>query len=121
MPLNINYVQTGIIHVAWNDKVTLPEVEDGVQTCSRLADSFGDSTYVEIVDLTRCTQIPFDLRGLQRVATADTRVIGYVIVQPSQAAKVMADMLRQITHMPFRLVNAYDKAVETARDVLRGS
>lgn len=121
MPIDMHYVETGIVHITWKDKVTLEEVEERTQTLIGLADEHGDSAYVEIIDLSRCTQVPFDLRGLQRAAKVDSRVIGFVVIQPSQAAKVMTNMLRQLTHLSFRLVNAYDEALVAAREILQGS
>lgn len=119
MPIEIRYVETGITYENWHDKVTLEEVEEGTHESIRIVDEHGDAVYVDIVDLSRCKQIPFDLLSLQRLAKADPRAIAIVVIQPSQAAKVMAGMLRQVTHMPFALANSYDEGLATARNMLR--
>jgi hypothetical protein len=118
MPVEVDYVEQGIIHVHWLDVVNIPEVDAATNDCARLADEHEDHRYIEIVDLTRCSKIPFDVAALLRIAKIDKRIVGYVVVQPSHTARVMANMIIKLSKMPFRLVNTLPEAVPAGRDIL---
>jgi hypothetical protein len=118
MGYRFQYVEKGVVYINWFDKVTVDELEIGVKEVSQKVDSEGDQVYVEIIDLMECKAIPFDLRGLRRVATHDQRIVGYVVLRPNPFAKTMANMLIQVTQLPFRIVSTREEAIATASALL---
>ncbi|MEZ4672135.1 MAG: hypothetical protein R3E39_29870 [Anaerolineae bacterium] len=118
MGYRFQYLEKGVVYINWFDRVTVDELEVGVKEINQVIDKADDQIYVEIIDLLECTAIPFDLRGLRRVATHDHRIVGYIIVNPNAFAKTMANMLIQVTQLPFRFVSTPEVALATARDIL---
>jgi hypothetical protein len=115
MTILFQYVEKCIFHVEWIKRVTIEEIEFGVMQIRQQVDERGDPAYVEIIDLRECKVIPWDLRGLRRVATTDPRIVGYVILNPNTLAKTMANMLVQVTRLPFRMTSSLDEALAAAR------
>lgn len=118
MGYQFQYLEKNIIAVQWLEKVTIEELEIGVQQVSQRIDEAGDVVYVEIVDLKACKAIPFDLRGLRRISTFDSRLIGYVIVNINLVAKTMANMLIEVTQLPFRVAPTFEEAVVMANKMV---
>ncbi len=118
MGYRFQYIEKGMVYINWVDKVTVDELEIGVKEVSQKVDAEGDQVYVEIIDLMECKAIPFDLRGLRRVATHDQRIVGYVVLRPNPFAKTMANMLIQVTQLPFRIVSTREEAIATASALL---
>ncbi len=118
MTIQFQYVEPGVVHIQWLQRVTVDELDVKVKEIKQIINEKGDRAYVEIVDLRACTAIPFDLRGLRRIATYDHRIIGYVVLQPSHLAKTMATMLNQLTDLPFRVAISWEDALVTARATL---
>ncbi len=118
MPLNFHYLEAGVVHVQWLNKVTIEELEGAIAQIRARIDEQGDAYYVEIVDLLECTQIPFDLRGLRRIGTYDPRIVGYVVLKPSTLAKTMANMLSQVAGLSFRMTSTLEEAITTSKVML---
>lgn len=118
MAIRIHYVEKGIVHIQWIDKINIDELDVGVREIRQKMDEEGSVAYVEIVDLLECTAIPFDLRGLRRIATFDPRIIGYVLLKPSELAKAMMNMLKQVTRLSFGVASSLDESIIAARLML---
>lgn len=118
MAIRFQYLEKGVVHVQWLEKVTIEELEVGVRQIHQQIDESGDLAYVEIIDLLDCKVIPFDLRGLRRIGTADPRIVGYVVLKPNAMAKTMAKMLSQVAGISFRMTSMLDEALVVARLML---
>lgn len=118
MGYRFQHIEKGIVHIRWIETVTIDELDVGVKQVSQQINEEGCHVYVEIIDLLDCKAIPFDLRGLRRISTYDSRIIGYIIVKPNALAKSMANMLIQVTSLPFRVASSLDEALISARLML---
>lgn len=121
MPVGLAYIETGIVHVQWQGKVTIDELEAAVRQIDTLIATTGDAVFSEIVDLRACTMIPFNLRGLQRIATHDARISGYVVLQANQLAQTMARMLTQVAGVAFHMTTTWEEALAAARSIVRAN
>ena len=118
MPVQFHYLEQGIVHVRWMGKVTIEELDSVIVPVREKIDETGDAHYVEIVDLSECTQIPFDLRGLWRVGTFDARILGYVILKPTTLAKTMASMLTKVGGISFRHAESIEEAISACKTLI---
>ncbi len=118
MPIIVKRPEAGIYHADWQRNVTTDEVDRAIHELSDMATEHHDSRLVCIVDLTNCTNIPFDLQNLRRIAEFDDRMDSFVVVQATTIAQVMGNMLDTISRRNFKFAATLDEAIELSRELL---
>ena len=118
MPVTIHREEPGIYRGQWQQAVTIEEAIDSMKKIKSLADVDNIPQYVALVDLREATRLPFDVGNLRRVALSDERCRAFVVVKASYTARVLGQMLNQITKIDFIFATDMDEAFETARSLL---
>lgn len=119
MPIESVRVEDGIYHNHWRAIISITDITEAVEYSRKLAEEHGDLKRIAILDLSECISLPFDLSTLLKLAKKDDYIIGYVIVQPSKMAKLVASVIGKLITTPFILVETPKEALAAAREVLK--
>jgi hypothetical protein len=118
MPVEIQRLEEGIYHSAWQGVVAIEEAFGAMDAVIASVRQNQEQRAVLILDMTTCTQIPFDVSNMRRLTEMDARVIAFVLVKGNIAAQMLVRMLDKLSKRTFEQTETLPEAVRHAHNLL---
>lgn len=118
MPINVTRLEAGIYHSNWTGSISTEDGFNANTELTAMAKEAGDERLITIIDLTHCTNIPFDFQNLRNLADRESRTVGFVAVKASRLATVMGKMIDRVSSKQIKFAESLDAGVIIARELL---
>lgn len=119
MPVNIHRHKARIYVSQWLENVLMDELVQATQAIHDLATSHNEAdSVVVIVDGSKATHIPFEIRQLQSMIRNRSNIIAYLLVDPPLGGQIASRILDGILEQSFAIFNDMEEAEAHADELL---
>lgn len=118
--IEVERLETGVFIYHWSDIVTMEEAQQAVDEVKSLVDG---SPFVAIIDMTRLSRLPNDIRKMRQNIKADIALglQGYVVYGASRVVETLIRPLSALAPTRYAFAASLDEARAAAHALLAES